>query len=150
MPKSAGNPHGLDGSQFDQIKAGILENRPSFMASVVTDVIYDRAAPASNPVTPEVLDWSHLMSMQVSLRGLLGCVDAFGRTDVRSELAAVTVPTLILHGTADKPVPIEISARAAAAGIAQATLIEYQDASHGILVTEQERVTKDLLAFLAA
>lgn len=47
-------------------------------------------------------------------------------------------------------IAIEIIARAAAAGIAQATLIEYRDASHGILVTEQERVTTDLLAFLAA
>jgi non-heme chloroperoxidase len=149
LPKSPGNPRGVDASEFDAIKAGILQNRPSFMAGVVTDVIYDLAAPASSPVTPEVLDWSHLMSMQASLRALLGCVDAFGRTDFRPELAAVTVPTLILHGTADKPVPIEISARAAAAGIPQATLVEYRGASHGILVTEQERVARDLLAFLA-
>ena len=35
-------------------------------------------------------------------------------------------------------------------GIAQSTLIEYAGATHGLLVTERERVTRDLLAFLAA
>ena len=33
------------------------------------------------------------------------CVDAFSQTDFRGELAAVKVPTLLLHGTADMPVP---------------------------------------------
>jgi non-heme chloroperoxidase len=61
----------------------------------------------------------------------------------------VTVPTLILHGSADQPVPFELTARRAAAGIKHAQLIEYQGATHGLLVTERERVNKDLVAFLA-
>jgi hypothetical protein len=35
-------------------------------------------------------------------------------------------------------------------GIAQARLIEYPDASHGIVLTERDRVTRDLQAFIAS
>lgn len=150
LPKSHDNPQGIDGAVFDGIKAGILAARASFMANVVRDVIYDPEAAASHPITPELLAWSNFMSMQVGLRALVGCVDAFGRTDFRAELDAVRVPTLILHGTADKPVPFEISARVAAARIAKSKLVAYEGASHGILATEQERVAKDLLAFVRA
>jgi non-heme chloroperoxidase len=118
------------------------------MAGVIKDVIYDAGAKNTIPVTKEVLDWSLQMAMQAGIRGLLACVDAFGRTDFRSELRAVNVPTLILHGTNDKPVPFGITARVAAAGIAKAKLIEYKGASHGVLVTERDRVTRDLLEFL--
>jgi len=56
------------------------------------------------------------------------------------------VPTLVLHGTADIPVSFE-QAKATAGGIAGSKLIAYQDASHGIVVTERDRVTRDLQAF---
>ncbi len=58
------------------------------------------------------------------------------------------MPTLIIHGTADKTVPIDASARAAATGIKQSQLIEYDDAPHGLFATHKERFTKDLLTFL--
>ena len=97
-----------------------------------------------------MLDWSFQMAMQAGMRGTLGCIDAFGKEDFVPDLAAATVPTLILHGTADKPVPVTLTARRAAAGIAQAKLIEYDGVSHGLLVTERDRVTRDLLDFLRA
>jgi non-heme chloroperoxidase len=55
----------------------------------------------------------------------------------------------VLHGTADIPVPFAIG-KATAKGIAQARLIEYPDASHGIVLTERDRVTRDLQAFIAS
>ena len=45
-------------------------------------------------------------------KGTLDCVDAFGRTDFRPDLPSFTVPTLIIHGTSDKTVPVDISGRA--------------------------------------
>jgi non-heme chloroperoxidase len=54
-----------------------------------------------------------------------------------------------MHGTVDKPVPIEPGRRAAKA-IPRSKLIEYDGTSHGLLVTERERVTRDLLQFLSA
>ena len=41
-------------------------------------------------------------------------------------------------------------AKAAAAGIAQSKMIEYQGGSHGIVLTERDRVTRDLQSFIAS
>lgn len=84
-----------------------------------------------------------------SPKATIDCVDAFGATDFRPDLAAFTVPTLIIHGTADKTVPIDPSARAAAKGIPHATLIEYDGEPHGLFATAPERLNEDLLAFLS-
>ncbi len=108
------------------------------------------SAKSSVPVSQAVLDWSLQMGMQAGLRALIGSVDAFGKEDFVPDLAALNVPTLILHGDADKPTPPDLTGRRAARLIAQSKLIEYAGATHGLLVTERERVTRDLLAFLAA
>jgi non-heme chloroperoxidase len=146
--KTKDNPKGIDAATFEGIKAGLLQDRPSFLAAFLKDGYYDVGSRSTSPATKQVLDWSLQMSMQAGLRPLLSCVDAFGKTDFREELAAIKVPTLIVHGTADKPVPIEITGRVAAARIAKAKLIEYAGGSHGILQTERDRIAKDLLAFL--
>jgi non-heme chloroperoxidase len=54
----------------------------------------------------------------------------------------------VLHGTADIPVPIAL-ARVTAEGIRQSKMIEYADVSHGLVVTERDRVTRDLQAFIS-
>ena len=58
------------------------------------------------------------------------------------------MPTLLIHGTSDKTVPIDPSAREAVRGISQATLIEYDGAPHGLLASHKDQITSDLLAFL--
>jgi pimeloyl-ACP methyl ester carboxylesterase len=57
---------------------------------------------------------------------------------------------LILHGTADKTVPIDATARPAAAAITHSTLVEYEGAAHGLLASHKAKVREDVLAFLAA
>ena len=83
------------------------------------------------------------------MRRQSACVDAFSKTDFRSELASVKVPTLVLHGTADIPVPFAL-AKATAAGIRRIEDDRVRDASHGIVLTERDRVTRDLQAFIAS
>jgi len=151
LAKGPNNPQGVDGAFFDGLKDNLRKDRPTFLAGLLKDVFYDveTSARSTTPVSQAVLDWSMQMAMQASLLALIGSVDAFGKEDFVPDLAAVTKPTLILHGNADKPVPIDLTARRAAAGIKQAKLVEYAGASHGLLVTERERVTRDLLAWLA-
>lgn len=87
--------------------------------------------------------------MQASLKATLACAEAFAATDFRPDLASITVPTLIIHGTADKTVPIDAAGRAAAKGITQSRLIEYDGAPHGLFATHKEQLTSNLLAFLS-
>ncbi|WP_298829879.1 alpha/beta hydrolase [uncultured Piscinibacter sp.] len=86
--------------------------------------------------------------MQASLKATLDCLKSFSSTDFRGDLGAFKVPTLIIHGTEDRTVPIDASSRAAAKGIKHATLVEFEGAPHGLFATHKRRLTKDLIDFL--
>jgi pimeloyl-ACP methyl ester carboxylesterase len=102
----------------------------------------------SHPVSEENIEWARSMAMQASLKATLDCAKAFSSTDFRGELSAFRVPTLVIHGTSDKTVPIDAAGRPAAKGIAQSQLIEYDGAPHGLFVPEKARLTEDLQAFV--
>jgi pimeloyl-ACP methyl ester carboxylesterase len=146
--KTADNPEGADAAVFEGIKEGVRKDRPGYLAGLLKNVFFDSGRPASTPVTAEMLDHWLKVALQADLQATLRCVDAFSGTDFRPELAAVKVPTLVLHGDADLPVSIELG-RATARGIPGAKLVEYAGVSHGLVVTEEKRVTRDLLDFLA-
>ena len=150
LAKGPNNPNGVDASFFDGLKDNLKRDRLGFLAGLLRDVFYDveASAKSTTPVSQAVVEWTLAQGMQASLLTLVRGVDAFAREDFWPDLAAVTVPTLILHGDADTPVPIAITGRRAAKGIRNAKLIEYAGATHGILVSERQRVTRDLLEFL--
>ncbi|MEO8738588.1 MAG: alpha/beta hydrolase [Casimicrobiaceae bacterium] len=148
MLKTADNPDGVDGETFAKMAVGIKDDRAAFWTGFFQD--FYGVGFASHPVSDEVLEWSRAVSMQASLKATLACANAFAGTDFRPDLASFKVPTLIIHGTGDKTVPIDASARKAAAGIATSTLIEYDGAPHGLLASHKQKLTADVLRFLRA
>ncbi|MEJ7686584.1 MAG: alpha/beta hydrolase [Variovorax sp.] len=148
MLKTADNPHGVDSAMFDQMTQGMKEDRAKFFAAFFKD--FYGVSLVSHAVSSEVIDWSRQMTMQAGLRPTLAAAKAFASTDFRGDLEAFKVPTLIVHGTSDKTVPIDATGRAAAKGIRGATLIEYDGAPHGVFASHKARLTSDVLSFLAA
>jgi non-heme chloroperoxidase len=146
MLKTSDNPDGTDQAVFDQMAEGMKEDRAKFFAGFFKD--FFGVNMLSHPVSAELLEWARSVSLQASLKATLACAKSFASTDFRPDLAAFKVPTLIIHGTDDKTVPIDAAGRAAAKGIAEATLIEYDGAPHGLFATHKERLTLDLLKFI--
>ncbi len=144
--KTEDNPTGAPAAVFDKMIEQIKEDRAKFFNTFFKD--FYGVGYISKPVSDELIEWSRQVAMQASLKATIKCVEAFGFTDFRQDLPALTVPTLIIHGTADKTVPVDASAREAAKQIANSTLIEYDGAPHGLLATHKEQVTADLLEFL--
>jgi non-heme chloroperoxidase len=70
-------------------------------------------------------------------------------TDWRADIDEIDVPTLIMHGTGDVNVPIDITSRVLAKMLPSATYIEIEGAPHGMLWTHGEEINKALLDFLA-
>ncbi|OLZ65279.1 alpha/beta hydrolase, partial [Streptomyces amritsarensis] len=70
-------------------------------------------------------------------------------TDFRADIPAVDVPALILHGTADRILPAEGTARPFHKALPSADYVEIEGAPHGLLWTHAEEVNTALLAFLA-
>ena len=58
------------------------------------------------------------------------------------------VPTLVIHGSDDQIVPLDISGKASAALVKGAMLVVYEGAPHGLTDTHKDRVNQDLLNFL--
>lgn len=146
MLKDDSNPDGVDGDVFEDMKKQIRKDRFGFLKDFAKP--FYGVGWVKSPVSDGILDWSFLLAVMASPKATLDCVDAFGRTDFRPDLAAFDIPTLVIHGTGDKTVPIDPSGRAAAAGIAGAELIEYEGEPHGLFATASERLNADLIAFL--
>lgn len=139
------NPDGVPDKQFDAMIEGIKADRAKFFGSFFKQ-FYGVGLIAS-PVSEEVLNWSWATAMMAGLKPTIDCIDAFGHTDFRPDLAAFNVPTLVLHGTSDTIVPPAIG-KNAARGIASAQYVEYDGEPHGLFATAGDRLTKDLLTFL--
>ena len=145
--KTADNPTGVEQSVFDGMLAGLRADRPQFLADFATG-FYGNSL-LRKRVSAGVLDWTFQMAMLGSHRATIECVKAFSATDFRPDMAAFTMPTLIIHGTADATVPIDSSGRVAARLIPHAKLVEYDDEPHGLTATAADRLNADLLAFVA-
>lgn len=145
LTKTRGNPDGIAPDVLEGIREGLRKDRPAFLTGFFKD-FYGQGVLSG--VSQPILDWSLSMAMMASPRATLECVTAFGLTDFTADVPAITVPTLIVHGTGDKTVPIDATARRLAGMLPDATLAEYDGAPHGLTATHAERLAGDLLDFL--
>lgn len=147
MLKTADNAEGVEQKTFDGMTAAMKKDRANFWSGFFKD--FYGVGMLEKPVSDEVLHWSATMAMQAGLNPTLACAKAFATTDFRPDLRAFTMPTLFIHGTEDKTVPIDTTARMASKAIAMSTLIEYEGAAHGILASHKDRIREDVLGFLS-
>jgi len=136
----------VDMTGFERMTHGIKTDRANYWEGFFKD--FFGVGMLTHPVSREVVEWARAMSMQSGLLPTLACAKAFTMTDFRPDMSSFTVPTLIIHGTADKIVPIETSSRKAALSIEHAQLMEYEGAPHGLFASHKDQLFSDVLAFL--
>lgn len=144
--KSGANPQGAPAELFEGMREGLRKDRPAFLQGFAKD-FYGQGLMGG--VSQAVLDWTQGMAMMASPRATLECVTAFGMTDFTADVQRISAPVLVIHGTADKIVPIGATAHRMAGMLPQAQLIEYEGAPHGLTATHGPRLLEDLKAFLA-
>ena len=148
MLKTDDNPNGVPQATFDEMTAGMKKDREHFFTGFFKD--FYGAGAAKSPVSDEVLMNSWRQSMLAGLHPTLAAAKAFATTDFRPDLASFKSPTLIIHGTDDKTVPIDATARESAKALPDAKLIEYNGSAHGLFASNKERLIKDLTEFLGS
>jgi pimeloyl-ACP methyl ester carboxylesterase len=146
LAKRSDHEEGVEVAVFDQMVAGLREDRPGYLADFGKQ--FFGAGLLNMKVSSDILNWAQGLALQGSLRATLECVRAFSETDFRADMAALTMPTLIVHGDADATVPIDVAGRAAARLVPHAVLKEYEGAAHGLFYTEKDRLNADLLALV--
>lgn len=143
--KTDDHPEGVDKSVFDEIKAGILKDRAQYISDFASPFYgTNKGMAVSEGIMTQTLN----IALLASLKGTLDCVTAFSETDFRPDMAKITVPTLVIHGSNDQIVPFEATGKLAADMIENAQLKIYEGAPHGFAVTHQQQLNDDLLAFL--
>jgi pimeloyl-ACP methyl ester carboxylesterase len=140
------NLAGVPMEVLHEMISNIQEDRASFLSGF--GKMFYGVNIISHQVSQALLDWNLMLAMQASPRATVECVHAFGETDFRAEMHTINVPTLIIHGDADKIVPIEATGEHAARLVKDAKYIVYEDAPHGLFITDKEQLNADLLEFI--
>jgi len=149
MLQTDDNPSGVPQAMFDEMTAGITKDRAAFMADFAKGFFGQGII--ERPVSQAVLDDFWRQAMMAGQRSTLGAASAFASTDFRPDLRSFDgVPTLVIHGTSDKTVPIDATGRVVAEQVPGAKLIEYDGSAHGVFATDKERLIEDVCAFLEA
>jgi non-heme chloroperoxidase len=147
LVKTADNPEGVDRSVFDGIKAAIKADRPAFLMDFLHN-FYNYDVTGGKLVSERVLEDNWNVAAGASATGTLACVDAWIE-DFRQDIARNTVPTLILHGDADRILPADATSRRQAKMIKNVRFVELEGGPHGLPWTYAEQVNSELLKFLA-
>ena len=149
MLKTEANPEGLPMQVFDELRAGVRNERSQFWKDLA-ETFFGANRP-NNRVTQGNKDIFWLQGMQVGIKGALDCIKAFSETDLTEDLKKFgDVATLILHGDDDQIVPIDDSAKKSVDLIPNATLKIYPGAAHGLALIPgaKEQFNQDLLDFI--
>lgn len=139
--KKDDNPNGVDKAVLDQLPPKLYHDFPKW-------VVENARTFLGKDVSEETVQWRIRMSDQCSLKAIVDCYRAITETDFRAELPHISVPTLIVHGDADRSAPIDSTGRRTAALIPGSQLKVYAGAPHMLMFTEIDRLNRDLFDFI--
>jgi non-heme chloroperoxidase len=146
MLKTEANPGGLPIEVFDEIRAGVLNDRQQFFKDL-TAPFYGANRPGAK-VSQGLRDSFWLQGVLCGLKPAYDCIKAFSETDFTEDLKKFDVPTLIMHGDDDQIVPIGAAALLSSKLVNGATLKVYPGFPHGMCSTHKDVINADLLAFV--
>jgi pimeloyl-ACP methyl ester carboxylesterase len=145
--KAADNPEGVDASVFDTIRDAIVHDRPAFLATFFRD-FYNADILEGERISSEAIRMSWNTGAGASAKACLDSVTAW-QTDFRNDLPSIRVPTLVVHGDADRIVPYAASGKRTHDLIDGSRLVVIKGAPHGLNWTHAADLNRALLDFLA-
>jgi pimeloyl-ACP methyl ester carboxylesterase len=147
LVKAADNPEGVDAKVFADIKAAIRKDRPAFLMEFLKN-FYNYDVTGGTLVSERVLEDNWNVAVGASAIGTVACVDCWIE-DFRADIPKNDVPTLILHGDADRILPPDATSRRQAKMIKNVTSVELPGGPHGVLWTHADRINLELVRFLS-
>jgi non-heme chloroperoxidase len=142
------NPEGVDGQVFEGIKAAIAKDRYAYFKDFF-DNFYNTDKLAPERISAQAWQASFNVAAGCSPYASYACVDAW-LTDFRADLPKFDMPTLVMHGTEDRILPYESTAKRVPGLIKDLKLIAVEGGPHNIGWTHFDEVNTALLEFLAS
>lgn len=146
--KTADNAEGLDGKVFEDIQKAVAADRYAFFNDFFNN-FYNADLLLGKRISERAIQASWNLAAGASATASLACV-ATWHEDFRQNLKRIDIPTLVIHGDADRLVPIDASGRRTAALIKDARLFVVKEGPHAVNWTHAEEVNAELLSFLGS
>ena len=144
--KTDDNPDGIDRSVLDDITARIAADRPAAMKDFM-DRSYNVDLLDGSRVSDQAWQNSFYVAVSASAHAALRCVTAC-REDFRGDLAAISIPVLVIHGDQDRVLPYEATSRRLPALLKNARSTVIAGGPHAIIWTHADEVNQALLDFI--
>jgi non-heme chloroperoxidase len=144
--KTPDNPEGVDGSVFEGIQKAVAADRYAFFTEFFKN-FYNTDLLLNKRVSEQAVQASWNLASGASATASLACVPTW-HEDFRKDLNKIDVPTLVIHGDADRILPITASGLRTAKLIKGARLAVVKDGPHCITWTHADEVNAELVNFL--
>jgi non-heme chloroperoxidase len=141
MLKTADNPGGIPAEAFEERRKPWLQDMPAWLAN-------NARAFVTPETSAETVAWLAEQGNQASLQALFETNHAIAETDLRGDVSRVALPTLLVHGDADKSAPLDLTTRRVATMIPNSQVTIYEGAPHGLPVTHAERLAGDIARWM--
>lgn len=146
--KTDDNPEGVDRSVFQGIKDAVIADRPAYLKDFL-DNFYNVDKYRGTRISDQAWTNSFNTAVAASAHAAYACVDTW-LTDFRADLPRIDVPTLLIHGDADRILPYANTAKRLPGLIKDLTFVTVEGGPHNVAWTHPEIVNPALLGFLQA
>ena len=144
--KTNDNADGVDGSVFEGIQKAITADRYAFFTEFFKN-FFNPDVFLGKRISEQVVEASWNVAASASATASLACVPTW-HEDFRKDVPRINVPTLIIHGDADRIVPIKASGEKTAKLVTRARLAAIKDGPHAVNWTHADEVNAELVNFL--
>jgi non-heme chloroperoxidase len=144
--KSADNPTGVDQAGVSGVQQAILDDRFAWLTGLMGD-LFNLDTYLGKRISEETVRASWDAAADAAPYATWACPPGW-LEDFGGDIKRIDVPTLILHGTADRILPIEGQGRRLHAALPAAEYVEIDGGPHVMCVTHSAEVNRELLAFL--
>lgn len=146
--KTEENPNGVPDDKLQEMMSNLKNDRIGFLDTFGKQFFGINLV--NHPVSAPMLQYYLNLASVASAKSTQATMNSWAYSSFHAEVATINVPTLIIHGDADKTVPIDATSREAVKLIPNSTLIEYAGAPHGLFYTEKDRLNDDLVSFITS
>jgi non-heme chloroperoxidase len=143
--KTPETPNGVPQEVFDQIAGALTADRAAYFTEWNKN-FFNLDETLGTRISAEVVQDAWNTAVGASPEGTIACV-ATWHTDFRADLPKIDIPVLVLHGTADRILPIEACGPRTHELIRGSEYVAIEGAGHGLTWTHADEVTGHLLRF---
>jgi non-heme chloroperoxidase len=146
LMKSEENPEGVDVSVRTALETALKKDRLTFLTTFLENM-YNADALLGTRLTEEDLRYAWQIASMASPIGTLKCICTWW-SDFRPDVAKINIPALIVHGGADRSVPLEGTSQRLQQAIRGSRLAIIEGAPHGLVTTHADKLNPLLVDFL--